>query len=367
MHVPPASPFAAGALVLAAALAAAPGAARADGDAAALVERAGAAVARLDYEAALALYQQAEEAGQSSREQLVQIYRAMAESHAALGRADAAETSFRRLLALEPGTQLPEGSSPKLTVPFAAARDFLSGRHLEIECRRDGDSGGATLVVSSDPVDLVAGARLLGPGGERVPGADDAAGRGRIALPVPPRAPGSLSCAALDRHGNQLASAALTAAPAAGDTAAAATGAGDTARAALVSTDAPERPGRPLYARWWLWGAAAGVTAGVAIYYGIQVGKSEDELAELNEMTREEGHSIYYEDALAIEERGKRHARNANIFLGVTGALAAVSAGLLIHQIVSGEGGEVESARETARVDAAPLPGGAFVGVTLGF
>src|SRR5690606_40098893 len=69
------------------------------------------------------------------------------------------------LVRAEPGTQLPEGSSPKLTVPFAAARDFLSGRHLEIECRRDGDSGGATLVVSSDPVDLVAGARLLGPGG----------------------------------------------------------------------------------------------------------------------------------------------------------------------------------------------------------
>src|SRR5690606_27487735 len=163
--------------------------------------------------------------------------------------------SFRRLLALEPGTQLPEGSSPKLTVPFAAARDFPSGRHLEIECRRDGESGAAPLVVSSDPGDLLAGPRLRGPGGARVPGAGGAAS---------------------ERRGSPLASAALPAAPAAGGAAAAAAGAGGTGRAGVVSAAAPGRPGRPLYARWWLWGAAAGVTAGVAIYYGIQVGKSED-------------------------------------------------------------------------------------------
>src|SRR5688572_21598870 len=125
-----------------------------------LMARAKAEMAQLNYDAALALLEQAETAGKNQPADMLEIYRTTAESHAAMGRADAAETAFRRLLALDPSVELPAGSSPKLTAPFTGAREFLAGRRIAVECRRSG-TGAATLVVQSDPVDLVAGARLL--------------------------------------------------------------------------------------------------------------------------------------------------------------------------------------------------------------
>ncbi len=322
--------------------------------------KAKAEMARLNYDAAIALLEQAEATGKNQPAAMIEIYRTTAESQAAMGRADAAETAFRRLLALDPSVELPAGSSPKLIAPFTGAREFLAGRRIEVECRRSA-ADAATLVVQSDPVDLVAGARLLTQAGEPV-GAD-ARGQARLALAIPAGA-AATGCAALDRHGNVLVRAELSAtaedsAPDPGGPAGGANGGG-----AIVGS-APEGDGsRPIFARWWLYAGLAGAAGGVALYYGLKVKQAEDDLEELHRQTMEEGHDVTYADALEVEDRGESAARNANIALVVTGVFAAVSGGLLVHQLVT-DGRR--TGEEQPALSAGPLPGGAAVNLTLGF
>ncbi len=339
----------AGAVLFAVAIAV-PAAARADGE---LVTKAKAEMAQLNYDAAIALLEQAEARGDNQPADMAEIFRATAESHAAMGRGDAAETAFRRLLALVPSVELPAGSSPKLTGPFNAARDFLAGRNIAVECRRNAE--GASLVVKSDPVDLVAGARLLGARGGAV--GEDAKGQAVIALAIPGGTSPS-ECAALDRHGNVLARADLTGAVAEDPPGAA--GAAPTG-GTVVSSAPAERGGRPLYARWWLYAGLGAVSGSVALYYGFKMKQAEDDLKDLNAATLVEGHDITYDDYLALKDRGEGYARNANIALVATGVFAAVSGGLLVHQLVT------DRDRNEQPVSAAVVPGGAAVNLTLGF
>ena len=329
-----------------------PAAARADGD---LVTKAKAEMAQLNYDAAIALLEQAEASGQNQPADMAEIYRATAESHAAMGRGDSAETAFRRLLALDPSIELPAGSSPKLTGPFTAARDFLAGRRIAVECRKGAD-GAASLIVKSDPVDLVAGARLLTGDGGAI--GEDVKGQARIALAAP-RGTRPAACAALDGHGNVLARADLTDAPA---DSAPTDVAGGTGGGEVVSTAPAERGERPIYARWWLYAGLGAAAGGVALYYGLKMKQAEDDLEELHRRTIEEpDHDITYADALAVQDRGEGYARNANIAMVATGVFAAVAGGLLVHQMVT------ERREEEPAVGAAALPGGAAVNLTLGF
>ncbi|HEY8145305.1 MAG TPA: tetratricopeptide repeat protein [Kofleriaceae bacterium] len=320
--------------------------------------KAKAEMAKLDYDAAIALLEQAEASGKNQLADMIEIYRAMAESHAAMGRTDAAETAFRRLLALDPSVELPAGSSPKLTGPFTGAREFLAKRRIAVECRR-GAADAATMVVQSDPVDLVAGARLVTGDGRTV--GDDARGQGRVALAIP-GGTSPAGCAALDRHGNVLARADLSATPEEG---APDEGAGGATGGGVVDTAPTDDRSRPIYARWWLYAGLGAAAGGVALYYGLKVNQAEDDLEDLHRQTMEPDHMITYADALAVEDRGERYARNANIALVVTGVFAAVSGGLLVHQIVT-DRSQGRDEGEPA-LGAAPLPGGAAVNLTLGF
>jgi tetratricopeptide (TPR) repeat protein len=324
-----------------------------DGD----LAKAKAEMAKLDYDAAIALLEKAEASGKNQPADMIEIYRAMAESHAAMGRSDAAETAFRRLLALDPSIELPAGSSPKLTGPFTGAREFLARRRIAVECRRSA-ADAATLVVQSDPVDLVAGARLVTGDGRAV--GDDARGRGRVALAVP-GGTSPAGCAALDRHGNVLARVDLSATPeeAAPDDSAG----GSETGGGVVSTAPTDDRTRPIYARWWVYAGLGAAAGGVALYYGLKVKQAEDDLEELQQQTMQPDHMITYADALAVQDRGERYARNANIALVVTGVFAAVSGGLLVHQLVT----DRQRDEGEPSLAAGPLPGGAAVNLTLGF
>lgn len=355
-------------VTLAAVLAAGTSVARAQGSPPAsseLLDKARAEVAQLNYDGAIALFEQAESAGGNTRETMLEIYRAIAEAHAALGRTDQAEVSFRRLLALDPTVQLTAGASPKLTTPFTAANEFITARGpLKVECRKTPASAaeaGVVLTVVTDPVDLVAAARLEGAGGAAVGG--DVEGSGRISLP----GTGAATCVALDRHKNELARGDVGEAPAEP----VATGAGvvddGTTGGGVVIESGGDGGSRPLYARWYLWGGAAALTGAVAIYYGLQLKKDREDLDKLNANSEEH----FFEDALEIEERGDGHARNANIALGVTAALSAVSIGLLVYDLVKApesEGGTAARRRRSrARVAAGVVPGGAGMQLTVGF
>jgi tetratricopeptide (TPR) repeat protein len=372
----------AGALALAmAALFSRPAAAEPNPDA--LVAKARRAMVDLDFERAIRLLGRAEGAGKSGREQLVVIYRALAESRAALGEADAAEAEFRRLLSLDPEAALPPGSSPKLTAPFEAARSFMSQRKpLQATCVRGDDR--ALLSIVSDPTGLVASGRLLAQGGSTLARARKA-GRTRFPLTLPAGAPAELTCALFDRHGNELArmplltEARLAAIeegdedpsgilapgddptpPAAPATPRAEPGGRSAPAAAPTSSidrgAEPESP--PIYARWWLWGSAALVAAGATGYFAVQLQADEDDWRAIKRTSQE--HT--YAEALEVQERGERNARYGNIALGATAALAAVSVGLLVRDVVRRRRDESH-----ASVGAAPLPGGAAASVRVSF
>ncbi|HWM88993.1 MAG TPA: hypothetical protein VNO33_24245, partial [Kofleriaceae bacterium] len=268
-------------LAIAIALLASPGPLAAAPDPAALVSQARQAMTQLNYERAIQLLERAEESGENRREQLITIYRWLAESRAAMGHAEAAESEFRRLLALDPDAALPRGSSPKYTDPLEAARDFMRQRQpLAVRCERRED--GAVLVVLSDPVDLVAAARPTRASGEELARAATRSGRGRIALALPAGAPRELACTALDRHGNELARAPLAAA-ASGDGpdpyGILAPGERERAGRSSEVTVSRERdePAPPIYARWWLWGAGAAIAAGTGAYFAVQLQADEDD------------------------------------------------------------------------------------------
>ena len=364
-------------LTIAAAVAAvlAPGPAAAQPDPDELVVQARQAMVNLDYDRAIRLLERAEEAGRSRRDQLATIYRQLGESRAALGDDGAAATEFRRLLALDPGAELPRGSSPKVTAPFESARDFMrQHRPLTIGCAREGR--GAVLAIQSDPLSLVASARLITADGTVLTRARRPSGRARISLAAPAGAHQDLACTALDVYGNELARAPVGTT----DRAAAgrdetldsttiltptdqlpprppsrrprvASGASDTGtdRASTVSlARTPEREPPPIYARWWLWGTGALVGAGATAFFAVQLQADEDDWRAIKRASQE--HT--YAEALAVQDRGERHALYANIATMTTAALAAVSVGLLVRDLVRDDD---ESA---ASIGAAPLPGG---------
>jgi hypothetical protein len=352
---------------------AAPPLAAAGPEAADLVARANQARAELDFDRAVDLLERAEATGQNRRDELVVIYRSLAESHAALSRSERAEAGFRRLLALAPDTALPAGSSPKLTFPFNAARAFIRERGpLAVRCDRRGR--GAVLSILSDPVDLVAAARPARADGTPLGGPQRRPGRAAVPIPVPAGAPRDLTCAALDKHGNELARVPLLSDPARASAAdpteilppgAAARAGAPPRRSGEPARDVTEPPtlSPPLFARWWPWGPAALLAAGTAAYFTIQVGEDEEEWESILANSDEPLPA----GADDVRERGERHARYSNIAYGAAAALAAVSVALLVRDIVRARGNR--RGREVdASAGAAPLPGtGAAVTLILSF
>ena len=350
-------------VVLIAGALAVPGVAAAAPDPAALVTRAQREMLQLDFDRAIQLLGRAEATGANLREQLVVIYRSLGESHASIGNEREAETDFRRLLALDPDAELPRGSSPKLTAPFVAAREFMQRRSaLTIACEPRGE-GRAVLTVQADPLGMVAGARAARADGGPVEGAARRSGRDRIAIAFPSDAE---ACAALDRHGNELARArpGTDAGPArpgpagdGGDDPTSILPPGEVARGDAqaapdagprldpVERDADPTPSPPLYSRWWVWGGGAAVAAVTGAYFAIQLQTAQDEWRNI----KQDSSQHTYREAVEVQERGERHALVANVAFGASAALATVAVVLGVREARARPSGPT--------VGAAPLPG----------
>ena len=87
-----------------------------------------AAVDASDYFAARGAIDKALDDGKASPDDLADIYRMKGIVEAALGNSAAATTAFGKWLALNPKAVLPQGTSPKITRPFAAAESESGGR-----------------------------------------------------------------------------------------------------------------------------------------------------------------------------------------------------------------------------------------------
>jgi tetratricopeptide (TPR) repeat protein len=247
-------------------------------------------------------------AGRCRPAQLAQIYRLLGELAVGLGRTEEARDHFARLLALEPGTTLAEGTSPKITDVFAEARTRLGTHSLRIAGRADPRRPALiTLVVTDDPMRMVSGARLSYRRGDGSQRAVEGPGSQSIDLELPADAPPTVVLSALDTHGNVLREV-----PVARTTPA-------------VSREAPaRRPARrrSLWTRWWLWGSGA-VAAGLAGgFFALRAGSDQQELDEI--IAASDRH--YFREAEALEQRARRNALMANVSFGAAAALAVTGA-----------------------------------------
>ena len=251
---------------------------------------------QLAYDDALALVDTAIEAGSSERARLVELHLLAGRLNAGLDRAKVAEDHFAVVLALSPGTTLPEGTSPKLAVPFTVART----RSAPLAVRPVVTAETVAVEPIADVLGLLAGIEIRERSGERTSTRRERAGL-RLA-----RTPGTavVEIRALDRHGNAV----WAHSP------------------PQVATEPPatQRPvprDQPaLYARWTTWAAVTGVAlvgGGVAAW---RFDVAQDEFDD-----RRAAGTADFTELQAIEDRGRRWALAANISFGVAAATAITS------------------------------------------
>jgi hypothetical protein len=302
----------------------------------------------LRYDEARASLDRALARGGNSPAQLAEIYRLRGEVAAGLGDRRAAEESFRRLLALVPTASLPAGVSPKIADPFAAARASLAGRPpLSVTHQIErGASPALVVVVESDPIGMVAGARVqyLRPGGRWI--TSEVRGRGRLRLALPAEQLLSLAIAIIDDTGNVL------------------VGFGSRDRPLEVATAAPGASPRPpdddrqrspsLIARWQLWAAVAVSFGAAGSYFAIDTARAENDLDAIYDRAGTTEFADVMDRIDDLESRGERSALLANIGFGIAGASALTAAILLIR--------DASGRERTAGVSLAPSAGGLTVG-----
>jgi hypothetical protein len=304
------------------------------------------AVDASDYLAARPALTAALAGGGRRPEELVEIYRLTGVVEGALGDARAATEAFTRLLALSPRATLADGTSPKIRRPFdAASRYIQSHAVLEVRIETHANPPVITLVVASDPLNMVAAVHAVftvDGGPERSKDVDVAAERAEVALPPARRIDARI--AALDIHGNHLVEIGSRDVPVViiGEPPPVIAPLRPPARR---STVVARGQARPLYLRWWPYAAAAVVAAGATGYFAWAAHSATDELDGI--VANSTPHR--FDDARAVEDRARRDVLITNIGLGVTGALA-VAAGVLYLT--------TPRDRVETRLGAVPLPGG---------
>jgi hypothetical protein len=294
-----------------------------------------------DYLAARGALVSALDAGTASPEDLAEIYKLSGIVEGALGKDAEATASFARWLAIDPKGTLPPGTSPKITRPFDAAAKKTDALKVKVETEAAPPS--VTLVIQSDPLHLVTRARVFvradgaaetkveGSGGERI----------KLVLPAGKRL--DLRVQALDEHGNRVLELGSAEVPIV------ITG----AASGVVAAKQPSavhheesHAARPLYLRWWLWGAVGVAFAGAGTYFGIEARSDANALTALNAASQQH----MFSEAQDLESRARREALFFNIGLGAAGAFAIGATILYLTE-----------PRMETRISAVPTHGGASV------
>ncbi len=276
------------------------------------LDKARRALGDLKYSAALAALDKALERGGNSPETLAEIYQLKGQVAASLGQEDAAVESFQHLLAMNPNASLDSGVSPKIGEPFHAARKALEDKgEMRVSCRiRRGAGANATLVVESDPVEMVHGAAVL---------LDDDSDRPLTPEPKDPFRVGLPSGAAVsavvavDAFGNHVRIIPVSECE-------------DVTPVKRVRKKA-EPHGRgapPIYARWALWAGVALASGAVGTYFGLEAKSTLEDLDRLNM----ESSNHEFAEADDLESRARKNALWANLGFAAAGA-ATITAAIL--------------------------------------
>lgn len=240
---------------------------------------------QLEFEPALVIVEKLIAQGGNERDRFLELNLFAGKLAAGLDRGAVAEEHFARVLALDPQRVLPDGTSPKITGPFDAAR----ARTTLLRVTAKVEAGTASLAVESDVLNLVGGIAVLLVDGRELRGTGT-----QLAIPSSPRVD---QISALDAFGNRL-------------------------WTQTIAQPLQRVPGtdRPIYARWQLYAVlgAGGLAAGGFGAWRMHVAQSE-----FDRLKAEGGHD--FSQLREIEQRGDKWALVANIGFGVgaAGVLAA--------------------------------------------
>jgi len=290
-----------------------------------------------DYMAARGALVSALDAGTASPEDLAEIYKLSGIVEGALGKEADATAAFAKWLSIDPKGALPPGTSPKIMKPYEAAAKKTAP--LKVKTETEAAPPSVTLVIESDPQQLVTRTRVF----VRADGKPETKleGTGKISLPNGKRL--DLRVQALDEHGNRVAELGST------DVPIVITGAAPEVAVVtkpVVKHHEEPRAARPLYLRWWLWGAVGVAFGGAGAYFGYEAHSDVNALTALNAASQQH----QFSEAQDLESRARREALFCNIGLGAAGAFAIGAAILYV----------TEPKLET-QISALPTKGGATV------
>jgi len=310
-----------GIVLAAAVLVALPGRARAED---APLEQARAAVDASDYMTARTALQKALNAGGAQPDELAEIYKLSGIVEAALGNTKDATAAFGKWLSLDPKGALPQGTSPKITRPFDAARK--KAPKLELKTESNGDPPWVSLVITNDPIGVSRVRVIVTADGK--PQKDivrEGNGSQKIPVDLPHGHRLDVQVEALDVHGNRIA----------------VFGTKEVPIVVLTTEKAPpdhvvdnnhddkhepvkKHPvvvhGEPAswYSNWHVWGIATGVAV---LATGALAYETYSNVSDLNNFN---ANSLdhRWSDGQSAETNARRFLLATDIGAGVTGALA---------------------------------------------
>ena len=256
--------------------------ARADDDALAEAMR---LEAQLQYEPALVIIEKEIARGAADHDRLVTLHMFAGRLAAGLDRTPVAEDHFKRVLALAPATTFSEGTSPKITEPFDAARAHTTPLVVAGEI----EANAVVVSSGSDPLGLVAGIAVKLEGGRELRELQ----KRRVEIPTGAKA---IEVSALDAFGNRVWTREIKEQP--------------TKKPIVIEHGTPG---------WVYWAGATFVALGGA---GVCAWRFDVAQKEFDEQKRA---GIDFTDLQAIERRGKRWALAANIGFGVAGVTAVIA------------------------------------------
>jgi len=294
-------------------------------------ESAGAAIDASDYMKARSQLTELVGKGTSGPAELAEIHRLYGIVAGALGEVQVATLSFQLALALNPKITLPVGTSPKIARPFAAAQGYFKTRKpLRIKTETVAAPPAVTLVIESDPMSMIARARVtfsVDGGAEQI---REAKGVERITIDLPEGARIDLRIAALDTMGNRVAEVGSVDVPLViiGRTKASdlKTDIKTVGSKLDLSSPGPVTPParRPMYLQWWVWGGATVVFAGAGSILGLAALTANNDLSELNATSP----SHTFDEAKQLESTARSRVLFANITYGAA-AVCGVTAAIL--------------------------------------
>ncbi|HTL35457.1 MAG TPA: hypothetical protein VL326_20155 [Kofleriaceae bacterium] len=270
------------------------------------------------------------ENGRHDAAELAEIYKLLGITAAALSDADAATDAFAHGLALDPKLELPRGTSPKIMKPFTTAKGRVKAQ-LAIKAETKSTPPAVVISTVNDPVDMLARYRVTVrvDGTVRPPIEKPAAEEIEIAVPTGGRI--DVWVAALDKHGNVIATVGSSDVPLVivgtkpdGQIVTPPTGDGKKKPPPTEPHTVTVAHPRPLYLQWWLWGTATIVAAGATGYFGMQAINGRDALQEMTAQTPS------WDGFQAKISSVRRDVLITNIGFGVTGALGVTATILFV-------------------------------------